>query len=203
LEEFRNEVLALEGSDTDYDTDDNIEFELLDDGTEAGSAFNDSIELEEGSEFDDNVELEESESVDAFALELNNNNSDAKVESDAYEIEETGSPVDEEPDSAEEVSVSDENEKEDTSSDYSPEEGEDSDSTIQDVPDEEQLKELRHEMRELARSAPHVPPKYMLVWSDEMDRKYERIAKMQAEVLQQMITLKLRLEKYFQDKNAE
>ena len=64
------------------------------------------------------------------------------------------------------------------------------------MPGNVEAKEMRRELRELMRSAPHVPPRYMLVWSDEMEKKYERIAQMQTKILQQMLSLRLRIEEY-------
>ena len=71
------------------------------------------------------------------------------------------------------------------------------------MPGDVEAKEMRSDLRKLVRSAPHVPPRYMLDWSNEMERKYERIAKMQLDTLQQMLALKIQVENYLNPKNFE
>ena len=49
----------------------------------------------------------------------------------------------------------------------------------------------RHEI-----SPPHVLPRHMVNWSEDIERKYENIAKLHSETLKQMIALQIKVDKH-------
>ena len=177
-EELRNEVLALEGSEMDSDSDDDIEFEV-------GSVCDYSDDFEEGSGSDDD------DAVIEFDFEINNNSD--KEESTDQKEDETSNAIDEE-------SGGEEHEKEDADSSYSFEEVSVSDITEQEMPGDVEAERMRNELRRHMSSPPHVP-RYMVDWSNEMERKYEKVAKMHLETLKQMLALKIKVENHINPKH--
>ena len=171
-EELRNEVLALETPAMEVSSDENIDLEV----SPTHNSSNDSVE---GSDYDD-AEIE---------LDYDfNNNSDRDESADQKEGESTNA-TDEESDGKE-------HEKDDANSSYSFEEVSISDITEQEMPGDAKAEGSKNEMRRHMSSPPHVLPRHMVEWSEEMEKKYEKVAKMHSETLKQMIALQIKVDNH-------
>ena len=173
-EELRNEVKALGNSAMDASSDEDIELEV-------SLTSNLSNDCEEGSDDSDD---------DDAMIELDydfNNNSDREESTEQKEAEPSKA--------TDEISDGKEKEDADSSLSYSFEEVP-SDTSEQEMPGDAKTEGMKFKLRRLTSSPPHVLPRHMVKWSEEIEKKYEKVAKMHSETLQQMIALQIKVDNH-------